>query len=72
MGGCELAKNNRFRVLGPARDTDKAREVAAIEMNKPRGTPRGRETSSQKGQLEGIHRHGTNKSVKVPIQDKTR
>ncbi|HHY45757.1 MAG TPA: hypothetical protein GX506_00460 [Firmicutes bacterium] len=67
-----MSKNNRLRVVGPARDVDKAREVIALEMNKPRGTPRGREASSQKGQLESVQQHGTNKAVKVPIQDKTR
>ncbi|NPV53546.1 MAG: hypothetical protein HPY71_08470 [Firmicutes bacterium] len=63
---------NRLRELGPARDMDKAREAIAKEMNKPRGTPRGREARSQKAQLESEHRHGTSKGIKVSMQDKVR
>ncbi|HHV63392.1 MAG TPA: hypothetical protein GXX51_12260 [Firmicutes bacterium] len=63
---------NRLRELGPARDVDKAREAIAKEMNKPRGTPQGREAQFQKAQLESEHRHGTNKGIKVTMQDKVR
>lgn len=60
---------------GPARvaeETGQAREAIAAEANKPRGTPRGRESSSQKVQVRGVHRHGSRKDRKTPMQDKTR
>ncbi|HHY98780.1 MAG TPA: hypothetical protein GX509_08585 [Firmicutes bacterium] len=62
--------DRRLRTLGPARDVDNASEAIAEEMSKPRGTPRGREVRSQKSQLKSGHSHGTNKAIKVPIQDK--
>lgn len=65
-----MPKDDRLRTLGPARDVDNAREAIAEEMNKPRGTPRGREVSSQKSQLKSDHSRRTNKVIKVPIQDK--
>ncbi|MEW6228761.1 MAG: hypothetical protein AB1700_11870, partial [Bacillota bacterium] len=55
-----------------ARETGQAREVIAVEANKPRGAPRGRESSSQKVQVRGVHRHRTSKGRKTPMQDKIR
>ncbi|MGE5586881.1 MAG: hypothetical protein ACM3ZO_01495 [Clostridia bacterium] len=55
-----------------ARETGEAREIMAREANKPSGTPRGRESSSQKVQVRGVHQHGTSKDRKTPMEDKIR
>lgn len=55
-----------------AKQTEEAREVMAVEANKPRGTPRGRESSSHKVQVRGVHMHGTSKDRKTPTEDKIR
>ncbi|MCR4403226.1 MAG: hypothetical protein NUW12_10725 [Firmicutes bacterium] len=55
-----------------ARDTAQARETMAVEASKPKGTPRGRESSSQKVQVRGVHAHGTNKARKTSMGDKIR
>lgn len=67
----KISNKNRLRELGPGVGAEEAREAIAKEMNKPRGTPRGRESQSQKAQLGNVHKHGTNKGLKVPMQDKT-
>ena len=41
-------------------------------LYKPKGTPRGRERTSQKAQLQSVHQQpGTNKAVKRSIESKT-
>ncbi|MGE5571587.1 MAG: hypothetical protein ACM3ZU_01020, partial [Bacteroidota bacterium] len=55
-----------------ARETGEARDIMAREANKPNGTPRGRESSSQKVQVRGVHQHGTSKDRKTPMEDKIR
>lgn|GEM_PF-5894700 len=55
-----------------AKETEEAREVLAVEATKPRGTPRGRESSSQKAQVKGVHAHGTSKARKTEMTHKTR
>ncbi|MEW6107129.1 MAG: hypothetical protein AB1563_12350 [Bacillota bacterium] len=72
--GADVGKTTKgpVRPARMAKETEEAREVMAVEANKPRGTPRGRESSSQKVQAGGVHMHGTSKDRKTPMQDKIR
>ncbi len=70
--GVGKATKRPVRPARMAKETEEAREVLAVEANKPRGTPRGRESSSQKVQVRGVHMHGTSKDRKTPMQDKIR
>ncbi len=63
---------------GPGRGFNPPLEEYAPELDtprntlyKPKGTPRGRERTSQKAQLESVHRQGTNKAIKRSIESKT-
>lgn len=41
------------------------------DLHRPVGAPHGREIKSQQAQLHIEHRHGTNKSVKLEMSEKT-
>lgn len=41
------------------------------DLHRPPGSPRPRESKSQKAQLESKHQHGTNKDVKLSMSYKT-
>ncbi|HHV79580.1 MAG TPA: hypothetical protein GXX40_08255 [Firmicutes bacterium] len=40
------------------------------DRHRPAGKPMPREVKSQKAQLQSIHKHGTRKDVKIPMEDK--
>lgn len=40
------------------------------DNHRPTGVPRPRETKSQETQLEGVHRHGTEKGFKIGMAGK--
>lgn len=40
------------------------------DNHRPAGVPRPREVQSQKAQLESVHRHGTDKGLKIGMSEK--
>lgn len=46
-------------------------EYTHEDLHRPIGSPHGREIKSQKAQLNSVHRHGTQKNVKIDMQSKT-
>ncbi len=41
------------------------------DAHRPTGRPMTREARSQKAQLQSVHKHGTRKDVKMPMDEKT-